>query len=236
MVIERPREPVCGFCSRAETDAGPLAGAGVYICGTCARTALEVLSGRSSEETGAGWSFGRDAKALIDAMSPREAFNEVERARAAMSGLREFLEEAATAAVARACPHSDLVLPDGSIVRGVRFDRSYTREVPPAVGVYLDRVWSPPWPHFHVDWPDFGVTADPPVFRAALVSLLARAREGERVEIGCLGGHGRTGTALACLAVLAGVPASEAVAWVRQRYCSRAVETPDQQAFVEAFG
>ena len=30
----------------------------------------------------------------------------------------------------------------------------------------------------------------------------------ERVEVACAGGHGRTGTALACLAVLDGIPAA----------------------------
>ena len=60
----------------------------------------------------------------------------------------------------------------------------------------------------------------------------ARARQGEVVELGCLGGHGRTGTALACLAVLAGTSPPAAVAWVRSAYCSQAVETPDQEAFV----
>jgi protein-tyrosine phosphatase len=61
-----------------------------------------------------------------------------------------------------------------------------------------------------------------------------RARAGQRVEIGCLGGHGRTGTALACLAVLSGEPANQAVAWVRTNYCSNAIETPEQAAFVSS--
>ncbi len=56
------------------------------------------------------------------------------------------------------------------------------------------------------------------------------------VEVGCLGGHGRTGTALACLAVLTGTPANEAVAWVRANYCAHAVETEAQEALVAAFG
>lgn len=58
---------------------------------------------------------------------------------------------------------------------------------------------------------------------------------GQHVEVGCLGGHGRTGTALACLAVLAGHPAGDAVAWVRSGYCAKAVETPGQEAFIAAF-
>ena len=66
--------------------------------------------------------------------------------------------------------------------------------------------------------------------------VLDRAGKGERVELGCWGAHGRTGTALACLAVLAGTPASEAVAWVRESYCQKAVETPMQEDFVLAAG
>jgi hypothetical protein len=67
---------------------------------------------------------------------------------------------------------------------------------------------------------------------AALRSMLERAHAGERVEVGCLGGHGRTGTALACLAILTGHPHGEAVAWVRANYCVDAVETAEQEAFV----
>jgi hypothetical protein len=43
---------------------------------------------------------------------------------------------------------------------------------------------------------------------------------------------GRTGTALACLAVLGGVVPGEAIAWVRANYCPKAVETDEQEAFV----
>jgi len=55
------------------------------------------------------------------------------------------------------------------------------------------------------------------------------------VEIACAGGHGRTGTALACLAVLDGVPSREAVRYVRAHYAARAVETPGQRRFVARF-
>jgi protein-tyrosine phosphatase len=68
----------------------------------------------------------------------------------------------------------------------------------------------------------------------ALKTVLARARSGQDIEIGCLGGHGRTGTALACLAVLTGHPALDAAAWVRSSYCAKAVETPQQEAFIAA--
>ncbi len=49
--------------------------------------------------------------------------------------------------------------------------------------------------------------------REALGEAWRRAAT-ERVEIGCAGGRGRTGTALACIAVLDGVQAREAVAFV----------------------
>ena len=132
---------------------------------------------------------------------------------------------------------STVVLPDGTSVMAVSFDRfdPYRRGVAPDFGLYLDHAWQAPWPSDRVEWPDFGVPADAGLLRTSLQSLLDRARAGERVELGCLGGHGRTGTALGCLAVLAGVPPAEAVAWVRANYCEKAVETPDQEAFVSGF-
>jgi protein-tyrosine phosphatase len=55
------------------------------------------------------------------------------------------------------------------------------------------------------------------------------------VEFACEGGKGRTGTALACLAILDGTPPNEAVAFVRANYDSHAVETPWQKRFVRKF-
>jgi hypothetical protein len=126
-----------------------------------------------------------------------------------------------------------VVLPDNTEVTAVSFGGvdPYRRDAPPDFGLYLDERWQPPWPHDTLDWPDFGVPGDPALVVAALESLLDRARTGQRVEIGCYGGHGRTGTALACLAILSGQAPSESVGWVRSRYCERAVETDEQEAF-----
>ena len=132
--------------------------------------------------------------------------------------------------------HRDVVsLPDGTRVTAVSFDAiaPYARDEQPGYGLYLDRRWQPPWVHDHLDWPDFGVPDDQALVLSALRLVLDRARTGEQVELGCIGGHGRTGTALACLAVLTGCPASEAVAWVRASYCQQAVETSGQEAFVD---
>ena len=128
-------------------------------------------------------------------------------------------------------------LADGTSVTAVSFLEGdpYSRDAAPAFGLYLDARWDPPWPHEHETWPDFGVPSDIDGLRPSLQRLLDRARAGDLVELGCLGGHGRTGTALACLAVLAGTPADEAVDWVRATYCAQAVETDAQRTFVESF-
>ena len=169
----------------------------------------------------------------------------VERVRSGGSGVtaRELAaigadwEAAGRPAPERHIHRTTVTLIDGTSVTGVTFlsDDPYGRDAAPTFGLYLDERWDAPWPHAHVDWPDFGLPADPGAFRSALRDALERARRGEEVELGCLGGHGRTGTALACLAVLAGTPASEAVAWIRANYCPKAVETPAQEALVATF-
>jgi protein-tyrosine phosphatase len=55
---------------------------------------------------------------------------------------------------------------------------------------------------------------------------------GERVEVACRGGVGRTGTALAALAVLDGLVPADAVHRVRADYHRRAVETPWQRRWL----
>lgn len=102
-------------------------------------------------------------------------------------------------------------------------------------GLYMDARWAPTWPAELVDWQDFGLPRDPATAAATIRDAFARARAGERVEVGCVGGLGRTGTVLACMAVLAGVPAADAVGWVRRNYHVRAVETPEQEEFVLRF-
>jgi protein-tyrosine phosphatase len=91
------------------------------------------------------------------------------------------------------------------------------------------------WAHDWVEWPDFLLPRD----RARAVALITetgrRAREGGRVEVACGGGVGRTGTVIACLAVLAGLPPTRAVAWTREHYHRRAVETPWQRRWVTRF-
>ena len=92
-----------------------------------------------------------------------------------------------------------------------------------------------PWLSRWIAWRDWWLPADFDDASQAIRDLHRRAVS-ERVEVACTGGRGRTGTALACLAVLDGVPPSDAVAFVRRHYHPRAVETPWQRAWVRRFG
>jgi hypothetical protein len=129
-----------------------------------------------------------------------------------------------------------LRLPSGRLVRGRGLSRPMPSGHPPTFGVYLLGSAPPEfgWESRWVRWPDFRLPSDRAYARKVLLEALARA-EGDRVEFACYGGHGRTGTALACLAVLDGVPAAEAVAFVREHYDPKAVETPWQHRFVSRY-
>ncbi|MEU9267936.1 MULTISPECIES: hypothetical protein [Streptomyces] len=131
-----------------------------------------------------------------------------------------------------------LLLPSGRLIRGRGLRRPLDRTAPtPAYGVYLlgARPPRPPWESRWLRWPDFRLPSDRAQARATLTEAWRRAAD-ERVEIACAGGRGRTGTALACVAVLDGVPAAEAVDYVRRHYDRRAVETPWQRRYVRGFG
>jgi hypothetical protein len=125
--------------------------------------------------------------------------------------------------------------PDGTRVRASSFSDRRVDDPERTFGLYLDARWEPTWPATVVDWEDFGLPENPDLAAQQIAEAFGRARGGELVEVGCLGGSGRTGTVLACMAVLAGVPPTEAVAWVRASYRPEAVETADQEAWVRWF-
>ena len=107
--------------------------------------------------------------------------------------------------------------------------------VQPEFGLYLSAdAPEVPWPSQWIHWRDFRTPTDPEAARQALLEAWRRSAD-ERVEVACRGGRGRTGTALACLAVLDGVPAHAAVTYVRRGYHRRAVETPWQKRYVSRF-
>jgi ClpX C4-type zinc finger len=236
----------CAFCG---VEHGPdirlAAGPGVAICGGCAAAAVVVTGPPPdgwSPPSRRGWVGGAVDRETLAALPTDELVAELATVWAVAEPLRAFADAGAEvlgvdlSAPACAGHREPVTLVDGTVVWAVSWHGAapYERDDTPDFGLYLDDRWSPPWPHAHIDWPDFGVPADREAATAALADLLARARAGRRVEVGCLGGHGRTGTALALLAVLADAPPAGAVAWVRSAYCAKAVETAEQAAYVEA--
>ena len=129
-----------------------------------------------------------------------------------------------------------LELPSGLRVRGRGVRRPLPGGPEPDFAVHLLGRTPPPvpWESRWVRWPDMWLPRRPSQLRAVLEEVRRRA-PAERVELACAGGRGRTGTSLACLAVLEGVPAREAVAYVRRNYHPHAVETPWQRLFVRWF-
>jgi hypothetical protein len=129
-----------------------------------------------------------------------------------------------------------LALPSGRLIRGRGLRDPMPSGHPPTFGVYLLGAEPPEfgWPSRWIRWPDFRLPADRADAERILREAWLRA-PGERLEVACGGGRGRTGTALACLAVLDGVPAAQAVGYVREHYHPRAVETPWQRRFVRRF-
>ena len=129
-----------------------------------------------------------------------------------------------------------VTLPTGSRVRGRRSGETGS---PADFALLLGAGPVPCWPHRRIRWPDFWIPSDRADALDALDALheaYRRAQEGERVEVTCRGGIGRTGTALAALAILDGLSPNQAVAWIREHYHPRAVEAPWQRRWLRRVG
>lgn len=127
--------------------------------------------------------------------------------------------------------------------------------ITPDIGFYLDDLWvddnqvmaspgtrvswaiKPNKPTNQVvlfPWRDYGTPRDMQMLANGTRWLLKKIESGAVVEIGCIGGHGRTGTMLACLLVAQGMPAKDAVAMVRRKHCDLAIENMGQVKFINA--
>lgn len=133
-------------------------------------------------------------------------------------------------------------LPDGSWIRGRGLRDPMPEGPEPDFGLYLGsgrlvrrHQGSLRWPHAWIEWPDFLLPRDRDRAVKEIRALHERARAGEAVEVACRGGVGRTGTVIACLAVLSGIAPPDAVAWTREHHHPRAVETPWQRRWVQRF-
>ena len=122
----------------------------------------------------------------------------------------------------------------------------------PDLGVYLAMGWqdemSPIWgagiktphreggfPTVYCRWPDFGIV-HVSVVEWLINAIISNMEKGYKIDIGCQGAHGRTGTLLACLiAKVEGLCADDAIKAVHNRHCSKAVETNSQENLIREF-
>jgi hypothetical protein len=79
--------------------------------------------------------------------------------------------------------------------------------------------------------PDGRAPADPAAFRQLVDWTAEQLHAGKTVHCGCIGGHGRTGTFLAALVSVV-VGEDDAITYVRENYCKKAVETLEQIEFL----
>jgi len=98
-----------------------------------------------------------------------------------------------------------------------------------------DSLFTDEVPLIAVDWPDASIPALDTQWWADLVKYIETLPWGSRVGIGCMGGIGRTGTALSIIGALSGTcgPESDPVTWLRSVYDKDAVETYTQLRYVE---
>ena len=130
----------------------------------------------------------------------------------------------------------NVLFPDGTRITASALNARQQDTSDRDFGLYMDPAWAPTWDAKVIDWPDFGLPADEEMAANQIMAAFGRAKNKERVEIGCIGGLGRTGTVLACMAVLAGISADQAVEWVRNNYDLHAIETQEQAEWVLWFG
>jgi protein-tyrosine phosphatase len=82
---------------------------------------------------------------------------------------------------------------------------------------------------------DMGVPADRAGFGDLVDSIVSSVRGGRSIVVCCLAGYGRTGTAVACALVHAGVAAEHAIELVRATRPGT-IETEEQEAYVRSVG
>lgn len=91
-------------------------------------------------------------------------------------------------------------------------------------------------PVVRISWPDFDIPELDQQFWFDLIDVINNkwaAHEITGVTACCVGGHGRTGTALSILAGLTGACQSDPVLFIRKHYCEKVVESDTQVKYIE---
>lgn len=78
---------------------------------------------------------------------------------------------------------------------------------------------------------DMHAPDNPAEFVELIDWLIKEFKNGAKIQVGCIGGHGRTGTVLAALVAKAGI-SDDPIKWARENYCTSAVESKEQVDFL----
>lgn len=132
--------------------------------------------------------------------------------------------------------HDEIKLYDGTPIycSSVR-DKSTDVKVPD-FGLYADASWRPLWRNEFITWPDYGIPTSELMGLTQIFEAYYKAKNGEMVEIGCIGGHGRTGTILAIMYIASAegkVNGKEAYKFVKKTYCEHAIESEIQEWYID---
>lgn len=86
-----------------------------------------------------------------------------------------------------------------------------------------------------INWPDFGIVSLPIEFWDQTIKWLKNNKL--KLLVCCMGGHGRTGTAAACLLIAGcGMKPKDAIKWVKENYCKDAIESVIQMKYIYYIG
>lgn len=136
--------------------------------------------------------------------------------------------------------HPDLALGGGTLIGGNCHHHERHKDVD--LYVALDGVMAHPLfdpgktPARCIYYPitNMSVPQRPDKFKALIDMLVAALAAGDRIHVGCIGGHGRTGMVVAAVVARLGIagPENDAIGWTREHYCQKAVETKAQEGFL----
>lgn len=139
------------------------------------------------------------------------------------------------------CRHKgrELEFPNGKKIYGSSCHAKAPEGYKPDFGIYLDSCWFSEQTclGLALPWQDMGLPKlDRDLVDTALVLAQNMIEKGDVLEVGCIGGHGRTGTFLALVAMRNGVETpEEAITYVREHYCEKAIESDVQEWYIKAW-
>jgi hypothetical protein len=79
---------------------------------------------------------------------------------------------------------------------------------------------------------DMCAPKSPKDFKAMIKWMAEQLEAGKKIQVGCIGGHGRTGLVLAALVAYTKVAPKNAIQYVRKHHCKKAVESASQIKFL----